>query len=199
MVFVGIVALHVGFIYVLNAGLATQAVEVMFGPIETKMIEEKKDEKEKPPPPPPRIETAPPPFVPLPDIAIDLPAETSTTTAITATTQKPVAKPPPPVQTSRTSPHPNPKRPVPITEEDYPPQSKRLGEEGVTICRLYVLEDGSIGDVQIATSSGFPRLDETAVRKLKRWRVNPGTENGKPVPMWWDLRVVWKIKVEKSS
>ena len=93
MVFAGIVLLHVGFIYVLNAGLAMQAVEVMFGPIETKMIEEVKDQKEKPPPPPPKIDVAPPPFVPPPDIAIDLPAETSTTTAITATTQKPVAKP----------------------------------------------------------------------------------------------------------
>ena len=197
MVFLGIVALHVGFIYVLNAGLATQAVEVVFGPLETKMIEEVKDEKEKPPPPPPRIETTPPPFVPPPDIAIELPAETSSTTAITATTQKPVAKPPPPVQTSRTAPRQNPRRPLPITEEDYPPQSKRLGEEGVTLMRLYVLEDGSIGDAQVATSSGFPRLDETAVRKLKRWRVEPGTENGKPVSMWWDLRVIWKIKQEK--
>ena len=77
LVFLGIVALHVGFVYVLNAGLATQAVEVIFGPIETKMIEEVKDEKDKPPPPPPKIETAPPPFVPPPDIAIDLPVETS--------------------------------------------------------------------------------------------------------------------------
>ena len=194
MVFVGIVLLHVGFIYVLNAGLAMQAVEVMFGPIETKMIEEVKDQKEKPPPPPPKIDVAPPPFVPPPDIAIDLPAETSTTTAITATTQKPVAKPPPPVQTSKTLPKSNPKRPPPITQDDYPPQSRRLGEEGVTICHLYVLEDGSIGDVQIASSSGFERLDETAVRKLKRWRVTPGTENGKPVAMWWDYRVVWKIE-----
>ncbi len=44
-VFAGIVLLHVGFIYVLNAGLATQAVEIVFGPIETKMIEDVKEEK----------------------------------------------------------------------------------------------------------------------------------------------------------
>jgi protein TonB len=195
LVFVAIVALHVGFVWVLNAGLATQAVEMVFGPIETKMIEEIKEEDEKPPPPPPKIETTPPPFVPPPDIAIDLPAETTTTTAITATTQKPVAKPPPPpAAVVRVPPKQNPRRPLPITEEDYPPQSKRLGEEGVTTVRLYVLADGSIGEVQVAQSSGFPRLDETAVKKLKRWKVNPGTENGKPVPMWMDLRVVWKIK-----
>lgn len=197
LVFLGIVGLHVGFVYVLNAGLATQAVEHVFGPIETKMIEEVKDEEDKPPPPPPKIEAAPPPFVPPPDISIDLPVESAPTTAITATTQKPVVKAPPPVQTTIVKPKQNSRRPMPITEEDYPPQSKRLEEEGVTTVRLYVLADGSIGDVQITTSSGFPRLDETAVRKLKRWRVNPGTENGKPVPMWMDLRVVWKIKKDR--
>ncbi len=197
LVFLGIVGLHVGFVYVLNAGLATQVVETVFGPIETKMIEEVKDEEEKPPPPPPKIEVAPPPFVPPPDISIDLPVESSATTAITATTKKPVAKPPPAVQTTIVKPKQNSRRPMPIAEEDYPPQSKRLGEEGVTLLRLYVLADGTIGDVQVVTSSGFPRLDDTAIRKLKRWRVIPGTENGKPVPMWMDLRVVWKIKTDR--
>ena len=195
LVFVAIVFLHVGFIYVLNAGLASQVVEAVYGPIETKMIEDVKDEDNKPPPPPPKIETTPPPFVPPPDIAIDLPVEQTNTTAISATTQKPVAKPPPPpAAVMRVPPKQDPRRPYPITDEDYPPQSKRLGEEGVTMVRLHVLEDGSIDDVQVAQSSGFPRLDETAIKKLKRWRVKPGTEDGKPVAMWMDLRVVWQIK-----
>jgi protein TonB len=198
LVFVAIVALHVGFVIALNAGLAKQAVETVFGPIETKMIEETIEEEEKPPPPPPKIETTPPPFVPPPDIVIDLPVQQTTTTAITATTQKPVAKPPPPAAaTVRVPPKQNPRRPYPITDDDYPPQSKRLGEEGVTRVRLLVLPDGSIGDVQVVQSSGFPRLDETAVRKLKRWKVMPGTENGKPVQMWMDLNVKWQIKEEK--
>jgi len=196
MVFLGIVALHVGFIYVLNAGLATQAVEVLFGPIETKMIEETKDEKDKPPPPPPKIETTPPPFVPPPDIAIDLPVESSATTAITATTQKPVAKPPP-VQSTRVQARQNPKRPFEITEDDYPPQSKRLGEEGSVTLRLFIKEDGTMSDVQVATSSGFPRLDEAAVRKARRWRALPAMENGKPVPAVLDFKVTWKIKQER--
>jgi len=196
LVFVGILLLHIGFVYVLNAGLAHQAVEMIYGPIETKMIEDVKDQEDKPPPPPPKIETAPPPFVPPPDIAIDLPVETSSnTTAITATTQKPVVRPPPPpAAVVRIPPKQDPRRPMPISDDDYPPQSNRLGEEGVTLVRLYVLEDGSIGDVQVAQSSGFARLDEVAVKKLKRWKVKPGTEDGKPVPMWMDLRVVWKIK-----
>jgi protein TonB len=196
LVFIGIVALHVGFVYVLNAGLATQAVEAVFGPIETKMIEEVKDEEDKPPPPPPKIETTPPPFVPPPDITIDLPVETSATTAITATTQKPVAKPPPaPPKVDRVPPRQNKRG---LIEPDYPPQSKRLGEEGATVLRLYILEDGRVGEAQVSKSSGFPRLDEAAVKHAKRsWRFQPGTEGGKPVAMWYDFRVVWKIEKER--
>ncbi len=197
LVFVGIVALHVGFVYVLNAGLAHQAVEMIYGPIETKMIEEVKEDQDKPPPPPPKIETTPPPFVPPPDISIDLPVETTATTAITATTQKPVAKPPPaPVAIARVPPKQNPRRPPSLP--DYPPQAKRLGLEGSTVLRLYILEDGSVGDAQIAQSSGHEQLDEAALRHAKRaWKFMPGTEGGKPVPMWFEFRVVWKIVNER--
>lgn len=196
LVFVGIVLLHVGFVYVLNAGLATKAVEAVFGPMETTLIEEEITEEDKPPPPPPEVEVAPPPFVPPPDIAIDIPAESSNTTAITATTQKPVAKPPPPPPVARTPPKANPRRPPSLP--DYPAQSKRLGEEGATVLRLYILEDGRVGEAQVAKSSGFPRLDEAAVKHAKRsWKFQPGTEGGKPVAMWYEFRVVWKIETER--
>lgn len=197
LVFIGIVLLHLGFIYALNAGLVHQAAEMVYGPIETKMIEDIQDQDEEPPPPPPKIETAPPPFVPPPDIAIDLPVEISTTTtAITATTQKPVVQPPPPPPPAavvRVQPSVDPRRPMPISDDDYPPQSARLGEEGQTRVRLWVLENGSIGDVQIVKSSGYERLDNVALRKLRRWRIKPGTEDGKPVAMWFELNVTWKI------
>lgn len=196
LVFLGIVFLHVGFVYVLNAGLAQQAVEIIYGPIETKMIEEVKDEEDKPPPPPPKLETTPPPFVPPPDIAIDLPVESTSTTAITATTQKPVAKPPPAAPSTKTPPRVNPKRP--LVQPEYPPQSKRLGEEGATVLRLYILEDGRVGEAEVSKSSGFPRLDEAAVKNAKRsWKFLPATDGGKPVAMWYEFRVVWKIETEK--
>ncbi|MBM4196484.1 MAG: energy transducer TonB [Gammaproteobacteria bacterium] len=197
LVFAAIVALHVGFVLVLNSGLAIKAVEQAFGPIKTEMIEEVVDDEEAPPPPPPKIEVAPPPFVPPPDIAIDLPVETTTTTAITATTKKPVVKPPPPAPVARVAPRQNPRRP--IIYPDYPPQSKRLGEEGTTTLRMLILPDGRVGKCEVLVSSGFPRLDEAAVKQaLRSWRFLPGTENGKPAAMDLDLRVKWQIKVEKG-
>jgi periplasmic protein TonB len=197
LVLLAIIGLHVGFVAVLNSGLAIKAVEQAFGPIKTEMIEEQLDEEEAPPPPPPKIEVAPPPFVPPPDIVLDLPSDAPATTAITATTQKPVAKPPPPAPVARVGPRQNPRRP--IVYPDYPPQSKRLGEEGTTVLRMWILEDGKVGKAEVLQSSGFPRLDEAAVKQaLRAWKFMPGTENGKPVAMQLDLKVKWQIKVEKG-
>ena len=64
-----------GMYCVLNSGLSQHLVDVVLGPIETRMIEEAPDTDEPPPPPPPKIET-PPPFVPPPEVSIELPAET---------------------------------------------------------------------------------------------------------------------------
>ena len=194
MVLAGIVVLHVVFVWALNAGLGKQVVDYVSGPVDVEFIEDIEEVEDKPPPPPPKIETTPPPFVPPPDIAIDLPVETSTTTAITnVTTVKPVAKPPPAPAEVVVGPRSNPKRPV--SEPDYPPMSKRLGEEGSVVLELYVMEDGRVGEAKLKTSSGFPRLDEAAIKHVKRsWRLLPGTKNGKPVPMWYPFKVTFKIE-----
>ncbi|HEX7115310.1 MAG TPA: energy transducer TonB [Steroidobacter sp.] len=195
LVFVIIVILHIGMFWLLNSGLSQQLVEVVLGPIETRMIEEAPDTEEPPPPPPPKIET-PPPFVPPPEVAIDLPVDQSQSTAIqTVTTQRPVAPPPPvakPAPVARTAPRSDPRRP--LTQPDYPPSSRRAGEEGTVILDVYVLENGRVGEVRVKKSSGHPRLDEAAVREVKRsWRLVPGTENGKPVPMWGQFAVTFKL------
>jgi protein TonB len=193
-VFLLIVALHLGMYYVLNSGLSKHLVDVVLGPIETRMIEEAPDTDEPPPPPPPKIET-PPPFVPPPEVAIELPAETSTSTAIqTVTNVRPTAPPPPVPQATvpRTAPKSDPRRP--LSQPEYPPSSRRAGEAGTVILEVYVLETGRVGEARVKQSSGFPRLDEAAVREVKRsWRLVPGTENGKPVPMWGQFAVTFKL------
>jgi periplasmic protein TonB len=193
-VFVLIIALHGGMYYVLNSGLSQHLVDVVLGPIETRMIEEAPDTDEPPPPPPPKIET-PPPFVPPPEVAIELPTETTQSTAIqTVTNVRPTAPPPPVAQPTvpRTAPKSDPRRP--LSQPEYPPSSRRAGEAGTVILEVYVLETGRVGEARVKQSSGFPRLDEAAVREVKRsWRLVPGTENGKPVPMWGQFAVTFKL------
>ena len=195
LVFCVIVALHVGMFWLLNSGLSHQIIDVVLGPMETKMIEDAPKEDEPPPPPPPKIET-PPPFVPPPEIAIEIPADAPPTNAIQQTTQvRPTAPPPiaaPQAQIPRTAPRSDSRRP--LTQPEYPPSSRRAGEAGTVILEVYVLENGRVGEAKVKQSSGFPRLDEAAVREVKRsWRLVPGTENGKPVPMWGQFAVTFKL------
>lgn len=195
LVFCIIVGLHAGFFWLLASGMSHRVVEAVLGPIETRIIEEAPKPKDEPPPPPPKIET-PPPFVPPPEVAIEIPMDAAPTTAIRQTTQTaPVAQPPPaPVapQVPRTAPKSDPRRP--LTQPEYPPSSRRAGETGTVVLEVYVLENGRAGDVRVKQSSGFPKLDEAAVREVKRsWRLQPGTENGKPVPMWGQFAVTFKL------
>jgi protein TonB len=194
LVFFLIVALHLFMYYILNSGLSQHLVDVVLGPIETRMIEEAPKTDEPPPPPPPKIET-PPPFVPPPEVAIDIPQDTTSTAIQTVTSVKPTAPPPPvaqPVAVARTAPKSDSRRP--LSQPEYPPSSRRAGEAGTVILEVYVLENGRVGEARVKQSSGFPRLDEAAVREVKRsWRLVPGTENGKPVPMWGQFAVTFKL------
>jgi periplasmic protein TonB len=194
IIFVAIAIFHVVLLWGINSGMSKTLVDAVLGPIETRMIEELPDTDEPPPPPPPKIET-PPPFVPPPEVAIELPAETTSTAIQTVTTVRPTQPPPPvaqPAPVPRTAPKSDPRRP--LSQPEYPPSSRRAGEAGTVILEVYVLETGRVGEARVKQSSGFPRLDEAAVREVKRsWRLVPGTENGKPVPMWGQFAVTFKL------
>jgi protein TonB len=190
MGFLATAAFHILLVYGLITGLARSVVEVIKGPIETKIIEEIQDEKDEPPPPPPKFDKPPPPFVPLPDIAI-----TTEAPAATAITQATSVRPPAP-STAVVPPRSNPRRPV--TQPEYPPSSKRAGEEGTVVLQLYVLEDGKVGEAKVQTSSGFPKLDEAAMKEaLRSWKLLPATQGGKPIAMWYSFKVTFKIENER--
>lgn len=194
LVFIFIVLLHIGMFYVLASGMSHRIVEVVLGPIETRLIPEAPQTDEPPPPPPPKFET-PPPFVPPPDVSIVIPADAAPTTAIRqTTTTAPVAQPlsAPAAKVPSTPPKSDPRRP--LSQPEYPPSSRRAGEAGTVILEIYVNQNGRADEVRVKKSSGFPKLDEAAVREVKRsWRLVPGTENGKPVAMWGQFAVTFKL------
>ena len=63
----------------------------------------------------------------------------------------------------------------------YPPASQNEGEEGTVTLLLAVQTDGSISDIRIARSSGYPRLDTAAQRSLRDTKFKPATCHGKPI------------------
>ena len=94
IVFFSIVTFHVLIVWALASGLARQVVEIIAPPIETDIIEELEQREEPPPPPPPEMER-PPVEVPPPEVAIDIPME-STTAIQDVTDRPPPPRPPPP-------------------------------------------------------------------------------------------------------
>lgn len=193
-----VILLHIGIIYVLSSGLSHTVIEVMKGPFDAKIIEEIKQKEEEPPPPPPKFEQPPPPYVPPPEISIDMPVETTQSTAITQVTTQIKQPPPAPAapKPQPTAPHSDPKHPN--SRPDYPPTSRRLGEEGTVVLSLYVKEDGKVGEGKIQESSGFAKLDEAALREaLRRWHFIPATLEGKAVAGWYPIKVTFKLTGEE--
>lgn len=190
-----IVALHVLLVWALVSSLGTIIVDRLPPIIKAEIIEEIVDEEE-PPPPPPTIET-PPPYVPPPDIVIDLPMDAPPATSALTTTSKPAPAAPPPVAKPagvKKSPEIDPKFKRRFQPE-YPPTSRRLGEEGSVVLQVQVGPDGKVLDGKVQTSSGFPRLDEAALKHaLRAWRFTPGTEDGVPVTTWHSVKVTFKIE-----
>ena len=71
----------------------------------------------------------------------------------------------------------------------YPPLSKRLREEGKVVVRVLIEPDGTASKAEIRTSSGFDRLDQTALQTALRWRYVPGKRNGTPEAMWFNVPI----------
>lgn len=66
----------------------------------------------------------------------------------------------------------------------YPPFSLRLHEEGRVLLRVNVSAAGGALAVQLAQSSGHPRLDKAAREAVTRWRFVPASRGGEPIDAW---------------
>jgi protein TonB len=177
MAFVAIVVVHIFAIYAFATGLAKRAVQFVTAPLQTDIIQVEKPKDLPPPPPPVDLKERPPVQVVVPDINISVPVETPP--PITTVTTQPVAAPrPPPAPVVDTKFSVTYK---PDVNEFYPDVSRRNGEEGRALVKVCVEASGKIANADLGTSSGFPRLDEAAVRVVKAMRFKPPTQGGKPV------------------
>lgn len=55
----------------------------------------------------------------------------------------------------------------------YPSMSRRLGEEGRVLLRVLVAKDGKAESVELEQTSGFERLDQSAIDVVKKWSFIP--------------------------
>ena len=68
-----------------------------------------------------------------------------------------------------------------ICTPKYPRVSRKRGERGKVLVKVFINRDGSSEKVEIEKSSGFDRLDQAAMDSAKKCRFIPAKRNGKPV------------------
>ncbi len=67
---------------------------------------------------------------------------------------------------------------------DYPSLSRRLGEEGRVLLRVLISPEGLPRDIQLQTSTGYPRLDQAALQTVRRWRFVPAMRGDEALAAW---------------
>ena len=71
----------------------------------------------------------------------------------------------------------------------YPGLSKRLGEQGRVVVRVFIEVDGRAQEAEIKQSSGFERLDQAALSTVLHWRYVPGKRAGVAESMWFNVPI----------
>ena len=171
--------------------------------------EPKKPELPKPPKPepvrpePPKVvETKPEPPKPEPaKVATPAPEPTPKPTPAPVPTPAPapppeaVAKPaPPPAPAATKSSSGSSAHYVGSCEAPYPSMSKRLNEKGTVVVKVLVKSDGTGGDVELKSSSGYPRLDQAWLETIKNCRFTPSIGgDGKPMDEWFSAPHTFKL------
>ncbi|PIV76073.1 MAG: energy transducer TonB [Rhodocyclales bacterium CG17_big_fil_post_rev_8_21_14_2_50_68_7] len=148
-------------------------------------------EKVPPPPRPKPMEKTPrqlvvetPVVAPADSVAPSLPPRPEPAPEIEAP-----ASPPAPTEPA---PAPAPGRPIALGGElaaacpersapRYPAISRRRGEEGTVVLRVELDETGAVVAGEVATGSGFARLDEAALEAVRTWRCTPARRGAQPV------------------
>ena len=76
----------------------------------------------------------------------------------------------------------------------YPPMSKRLGEQGKAIIRVLIGADGLPQKAELRQTSGFERLDQSALATVMKWRYVPGKRDGVAEAMWFSVPISFVLE-----
>ena len=201
-----VVLFHLGALWALQTGLLQRAVVVIV-PVQlfSEFIAPPRPNVAPPSPSPPirkplttpavrKSAAIPPPPMPLaivdPTLTPHAPVGVVPQPVALASMRTPVAATPGP-------PVPPPQVELPSSDADYlqnptpayPAHSRRLGEQGKVILRVLIGVDGTAQTAEIRQSSGFDRLDQSALATVQRWRYVPGKRAGVVEAMWFSIPV----------
>jgi len=69
-----------------------------------------------------------------------------------------------------------------------------MGEEGKVILRVSVNPQGGADSVEIKTSSGSLRLDESAQKTVRNWKFIPAKRGETAVQSWVLVPIIFKLE-----
>ena len=193
-----VIALHAG-IFLLVLAARTVAPKIMEMPLIVDLLqppETRKEPEAKPlpvvRPQPVRQKPVPVPKAPVPVIETTTSTAPAPATAIAAPPENKAAEAAPAEESfSQARFDANYLRnPAP----PYPALSKRMGEEGKVVLRVSVSPQGTADSVEIRTSSGSPRLDESAQKTVRNWKFVPARRGDAPVQSWVLVPIIFKLE-----
>ena len=215
----GVVSLHVVFIWALQSGLLMRAAEII---VPAELLAEfiTPPAPQAPPTPPKPVPVATPtPTPPTPQkrappkapstpqlqpLAINdpTPSATAPTGVVTQAPQAVAAGPSAAAPATAAAAQGPAKIELPsldarYSDQDatiYPAMSRRLGEEGTTVYSVLIGTDGKAISARLVKSSGFERLDKAAYDTVMRRRYTPGTRDGVPVALSYNAPISWVLK-----
>lgn len=206
-----IIGLHLGFFLLVQSGLFRHTVKASaVAPKEivaSFITPEPRPAPAVPKPAPPKPKTvpvvkkAPPAVKPLPPATNPVPIQQaqSAPADVTPLPEPPVAAPlsnsvaqaaPPVIAMPKTI---SGVEYIQAPRPDYPPLSRRSGEEGKVLLRILINEKGRPEKVEIQRSSGFDRLDEAARQSALRAVFKPHMEDGRPVAVYTTVPIDFQL------
>lgn len=76
----------------------------------------------------------------------------------------------------------------------YPYVSRRMGEQGTVLLRVFVSVAGAATSIELKESSGFTRLDRAALDAVQDWKFLPAKRGEQPVAAWVIVPIKFSLK-----
>lgn len=76
----------------------------------------------------------------------------------------------------------------------YPPLARRMGEEGKVVLRVSVTPLGTADAIEVRSSSGSTRLDESALKTVRNWKFIPAKRGDLAVQSWVLVPIIFKLE-----
>ncbi len=181
-------------------GLVVKVMKIAVGPVKLIKPKDLPPPPDTPPPPPPKLDEVPP-YVPPPEVDVNVP---QVNTAPAIQTQNVVEKP-----KERVVEPPPPPPPPPVAHkiiaadassvakairnsaDYYPPRAIELKQQGTSVCSYIVPVTGRTQDAKC--EGGSDLLDRAAEKLINNQKVKPATEDGTPIATSARVKVTWVL------